>query len=97
LFFAPLSIVPASQGIYKATTKGFIQHTIVDHDEKSFWHRMGWSRGTEQNFDHNFACCSFHLSELKFLATGVLTAKSPEVKSKRGADAAGRKCSGPQL
>jgi hypothetical protein len=91
---------------------------------------MGWSRGTEQNFEetsngywrvnnsptikrvakhqqtkqkskHNFdlvfAYCKFHSSELKFLATGVLTAKSPVVKSETGADAARHKCSRPQL
>jgi hypothetical protein len=58
---------------------------------------MGWSRGTEQNFDHAFACCKFHSSELKFLATGVLTTKSPGVKRNRGADAAGHKCSRVQL
>jgi hypothetical protein len=49
-------------------------------------------QGTEQNFAHAFACCSFHLRKLKFLAAKALTAKSPGVKSKRDTDAAGHKC-----
>jgi hypothetical protein len=41
-----------------------------------------------------YACCSFHSSAVQFLATGLLTAKSLCVKSRRGADAAAHKCSG---